>query len=225
MVGHQGEAFDLLIAGHLLLEGINAVGHHLHDALVLAQFLTVFECDTMFTGIFLQHLVFWYDECRHKLPFVSNHSNLLHKAVNQQFRFQRLRRDILTIRRFIQVLDTLLEEQFPVLQIAGITRMEETVFIECLSIESLAVEITLCDGLSSQQDLIILTDLHLYIIERTTNGTNRIRMTQAVTADSSQTLRESVAHNHVQANGMNKLLYLWRHRSTSRWEEVSLLQS
>ena len=51
VVRQQGEAFDLLIMGQLLLQGVDALFHHVVDLLVGTQLLAVLKGDVMFTGI------------------------------------------------------------------------------------------------------------------------------------------------------------------------------
>ena len=51
MVGQQREALDLFVVCQLLLEGIDALLHHIHDAWISTKLLAIDEDDAVFLGI------------------------------------------------------------------------------------------------------------------------------------------------------------------------------
>ena len=53
-MGKEGEALDLFVVGQLLLEGVDALHHHLIDLLVLAEVFAAFELDAVLTGVLFQ---------------------------------------------------------------------------------------------------------------------------------------------------------------------------
>lgn len=81
-------------------------------------------------GIFLDETIYRDYQGRDEFPSIGNDGNLVDVAVDAQLGLQRLRADILPVGRLEQVFDALCQIEMVVFQIAGIARMEPSVFVD-----------------------------------------------------------------------------------------------
>ena len=136
-----------------------------------------------------------------------------------------MRCDILAVGGLVKLLDALLQIKLTVLQVTGITRAEVAVFGESLCIQSVALVVAACNRRTLQQNLIVLSDLDVQTVNRTSHRTDGERLSLMVVAHRGETLRQTVAHHHIDADAVDKLLHLRRHIGTCRREEVRILQA
>ena len=103
--------------------------------------------------------------------------------------------------------------------------MEEAVLIEAGSRERLPLIVAPCNGGALEQYLVVFAYLHLDARQRTSYRTHGVGFAQTVVRHCGQTLRQAIAHHHVDTDGVDELLDLGRHRSTGSREEMSPLKT
>ena len=224
-MGQEGDALDLLVIGQLLLQGIDTFLQHLLHLLVGTKILTTAKGDMVLTCPFLYKAELWNNECRHKLALVGDDCHLVDKLVNKQQCLYLLWSDILTIGCLEQVLDTLGEEQLAVLHISGIASTEEAFLVEHLGIGGVAMIITLRNGRTLEQYLVVLAYLDLDAGDRATNRTDGKLLVEMHTRYRSKTLGQAIAYDHANSDREDKLLHLRAHIGTCRREDIRMLQS
>ena len=208
----------------LLLQCVNTLFHHRIDLRIGTELLTGFEWDMMLTGILLKQCIDRNDQCRHELTLVSDDTDLVDILIHQQFRFNHLGCNILAVRGLIEILDTLLQEELPTLQVTRVTRTEIAILCKGLFGQVLTVIVASGDRRAFQQHLTLITDLDIDALNGNTDTSHSERLTQVVTAHSGQTLCQTIAHHHIQTDGMHKLLHFRIHCSSCGGEEMRILQ-
>ena len=179
----------------------------------------------MLAGIFLQQGINGDDKGRDKLSLIGNDGYLIDVLVDEQLRLNHLRCDILAIGSLEEVLDALFKEQLTTLEVARVASTEEAIFSKGGLGEVIAIVVALRDGGAFQQHFALFADTDLDTLDGDTYATNGIRLAQMVTAYCSKALRKAIAHDHIDADGVDELLNLGIDRSTSRGEEVGILKA
>ena len=156
--------------GKLLLERVDTLLHHLDDLWIATKLLTVLKRDIVLAGILLQKRIDRDDECGDKLTLVSDDTYLVDILVNQQFRLDHLRCDILAVAGLEEILDTLRQEQLTIFQVTSITCLEITILCEGSLRQVLTVIIPRGDRRTLQEDLSLLTDFDINSLYRLTHG-------------------------------------------------------
>ena len=166
-----------------------------------------------------------HDEGRNKFALVCHNSHLVNKLIHQEQRLYHLRSDILAIGSLEEVLDTVGKEQLAILDIASITRAEESVLGECLLVNGIALVISRCDSWAFEQNLVILINLHFQSVYGSAHRTDSIRHILAGARHSGKTLGQAISHNHDYTYRMSETLNRWRHRCSSCREQMGILQT
>ena len=161
VVGQQGEALHLFVVGQLLLQGVDALLHHLDDAWIGTELLTVLKTDAVGTSILFQERIDRHDECRDELALVGNKAYLVDVLVDQQLRLDHLRSDILAVRRLEEILDALRQEQFTILQIAGIACAEVAIIGKGLLSQVVTVVVATGNRRTLEKNLALFADLDI----------------------------------------------------------------
>ena len=156
---------------------------------------------------------------------VGNDADLVDELVDEQLRLNHLGSDILAVAGLEEVFDALLQEQFTILQIAGITRLEVSVGSEGLLGEVLTVVIASGNRRTLEQNLFVLANLDVDAFDGNTHTAYCPGLAQVVTADRCQRLRETIAYYHVDTDRMNELLHMRADGSACRGEEMGILQT
>ena len=151
--------------------------------------------------------------------------NLVDVAVHAELRLEHLRSDVLAVARLEKVLDALRHEEFAVLHVAGIACVEPALLVYRHSCYLGFAIVAFRDGIAFEENLVVLAELHLHTIKRTTDGTERNSLIPAVARHGGSALGESIARNHQNACRANKLLDDRRNGSSGSGEEVVSLQS
>ena len=211
MVRHKGEALNLLIRRELLLQCRYTFHKEIVDAAVGAQVLTGLKLDVVLTRKFLNEAELGHDESRHKLTVVGNDCHLVYIFVHEQQRLYLLRSNILAVGGLEQVFYALGEEQFAVLQVAGVACAEIAILGKRLCVGLGTVIIALRDGRTLKQHLALFRDLKVDAAHRIAHRTNGVSLALVVTAHGGQALCQAVANNHIYAHRVDKLFNLGRH--------------
>ena len=202
----EGEALYLLVVGQLLLQGVDALLHHLDDLGVSTELLASFESDAVFTGVFLEERIDGDDEGGDELALVGDDGNLVDELVNEQLRLNHLWCDVFTVGGLEQVLDALFQEELTILQVTGITGLEVAVLRKgCLG-EVLAVVVATGYRRTLQQYLVVLTNLDVNALNGNAYAAHRPGLAQMVTAHRGQRLGKAIADNHIDSDGMDEFL-------------------
>ena len=199
--------------------------HHLDNLRILAELFATGKGDAVGTGILFKQRVDGYDEGRHELALVGNDGYLVDVFVYEQLRFYHLRGNILAVAGFEEVFDALRQEQFAVLHISGIASAEIAVVGEGLTRQVFALVVAAGDGGTLEQYLALFADFDVDALDGYAHAAHGIGVAQMVAADGGQRLGESVAHNHIDANGMDEFFNIRTDGSTCRGEEMGVLQS
>ena len=223
-LGQEGEALHLLVVGKLLLQRVDAVAVEGADGFVLHQLLAAAEGDALRAGILLQQVVGGHDEGGDELALVGDDGHLVDVAVYDELRLQRLRRDVLAVRRLEQVLDALLQVERAALQASGVARVEPSVLVDGLGRRNGFLIVAARDGPSAQQDFVVRPDLHLQVGHHLAHrADDEPRGGEA--RHGGGRLRQAVADDHVDAYGVDKLAHLVRYRRAGRGEERAALDA
>ena len=86
----------------------------------------------MVVGIFFQEHVVRDDECADKFALVGDDDHLIKVFVQDEFRLNHLRCDVLSVGRFEEVFDSFAEEEFSVLHVARVAGVEPSFLVDCL---------------------------------------------------------------------------------------------
>ena len=103
--------------------------------------------------------------------------------------------------------------------------MEEAVFVKGHGVGLIALVVAGGDGRALEQYLVVVSYLYLDALDGAAHRTHGVGFAEMVARHGGQTLRESVAHNHVDAHGVDKLFHLGRHVGSGRGEDVGIFQS
>ena len=85
--------------------------------------------------------------------------------------------------------------------------------------------ITFCDGITLQQDLVILPELQLYAVQQATYRAHAYSSVPSVSRYRCRALRKAIAYNHHDTCRTDKFLHLSGYRGTCRGEEVMAFQA
>ena len=171
-LGKEGDTLHLLVVCKLLLEGIDAVHHQVVDTLILTEFGHRRVGDVASLCVFLEQFVVGCDEGRHKLTLVGYDDYLVNVAVHHEFRLYHLWSDILAITGLEEVLDTIRQEEFTILNIAGITGVKLSLLVVREGCDLSLAVVAPGDGITLEQHLIILANLYLHALDDTAHRTD-----------------------------------------------------
>ena len=138
----------------LLLQGLYPGTEQTDNFRMLQQVSHIFVFNAFLLRIVLDKPVHRHNQGRNELALICDNSDLIDIAVNNQFGFQRLRGNILSVRCLEQVLDTFCKEKLSVLEITGISRMEPAVSINSGSRSFRFLIISFGDAFSTKQNFI-----------------------------------------------------------------------
>ncbi len=189
----------------------------------MAKVFRTAELDVVVLCIFLEGSKVWHNQRAHELALVGNDGQLLDEQVNQQFRLNHLRSDILAVGSLEEFLDALLQEQFAVAHIAGVARTEIAVFGKALFVEGLALVVAAGNRRTLEQDFVVVANLDVEPRNGTSHRTDGERLVFVDIAHRGQTLGQSIAHHHEDADADDKLLHFGRHIGACRGEEIGML--
>ena len=176
-------------------------------------------------GKLREQLIVGHNEGGDELVLVGHNHGLLNVAVYHEFRLYHLRGDVFPVGGFEQVFDALGEEQLAVFHIPRIARMEPAFFVDGGLRGAFFLIVSGGYGLAAQEDFVVFAEFDFDAVNEPPHGTHCNALFGNVARHSGRGLREPVAHNHIEASGMDKAFHLGRHGRASGREEVGTLQS
>ena len=176
------------------------------------------------TGLF-QEVILRYDQCRHELLLLGHYNNLVHKPVHTELRFEHLRSNKLAVAGLKEILDTFGKEELFTFHIASISRVEPSLLVDSQGCHLCLAVISLCDGITLEQYLIVVTEFQLHSVEQTTHRAHRNGLVPSVQSDGGRGLCHAISYHQLNTRGTDKLLHLWRDGSSCRRKEIMTLKS
>ena len=193
--------------GKLLLQGVDTF-HVEADYLAVPAELLHVGFHAHLPCQFLQGRIVRDDECRYELALVRYDDYLVDVAVHHEFGLYHLGRYVLAVAGLEEVLDAVGEEEFPVLDVTCIARVEPPLAVDGLFRDLLLMVVAARHGVSLEEYLVVLPEPDFQSPNDTSHGTYRVGLAVPGTAHRGCRLSESVACHHVDAGSMDELLHL-----------------
>ena len=176
----------------------------------------------MLAGVFLKEGVGRNDERGYELALVGYDNDLLYVFIHEKLCLYSLWSHVFTVGCLEEILYSLCDVKLAIFHIAGITSMEISVFGEGLCVEMVSLVVSLCDCRTFEENLAVLANLDVDAFYRAAYRAYGERLVAMVAGNGSKALCESVADNHINADGMDEYLHFRRYGSTGGREDVRL---
>ena len=162
----------------------------------------------MLLACLLQQVIFGYHECRYEFLLFGYYHYLIHIPIYTQLRFQHLWRYEFAVAGLEEVFDAVGEEEFAVLHIAGIARVEPSFLVDGQCCHFRLAVVALGDGVSLEQDFIVVTELQLHSVEQPAYRTYGDRFVPAVECDGCCGLCHTITYHQQETNRAHELFHL-----------------